>query len=72
MICLRKREVTVTRIAFYNVIEKLMEPGIHYLPCFYISDVIDLFCSNYDINFKVTSSGCHSLKVQNTTVGYFL
>ena len=43
IICLRKSEITVERISVCDVIEKLMEHGIHCLSCSYINDVIDLF-----------------------------
>ena len=39
---LRKSEVTVERISMCDVIEKLMEHGIHCLPCSYTNDVIYL------------------------------
>ena len=42
IICLRKSEVTVENISVCNVIEKLMEHGIHCLPCSGTNDVIDL------------------------------
>ena len=42
IICLRKSEVTVERISICNVNEKLMEHGIHYVPCSCINDIIDL------------------------------
>ena len=42
IICFRKSEVTVERISFCNVSEKLMEQGNHCLPCSYTNDVIDL------------------------------
>ena len=41
-ICLRKSEVTVERISVCNAVEKLMEHGIHCLPCSYTNHVIDL------------------------------
>ena len=40
--CLRTSEVTVERISVCNVIEKLIEHGIHCLPCSYTNDVIYL------------------------------
>ena len=40
--CLRKSEVTVERFSICIVIEKLMEHGIHCLPCSYTYDAIDL------------------------------
>ena len=39
---LRKSDVIVERISVCNANEKLMEHGMHYLPCSYTSDVIDL------------------------------
>ena len=42
LICLRKSEVTVERVLFRNVTEKLMEHGMHCLSCSYTNDVIDL------------------------------
>ena len=42
IICLRKSEVTVERISVCNVTEKLLEHGIHSLPCSYTIDIIDL------------------------------
>ena len=42
IICLRKSEVSVERILVCNVIEKLVEHGIHCLLCSNTSDVIDL------------------------------
>ena len=74
IICLRKFEVSVERISVCNVIEKLMEHGIHCLPCFYTRDIISLFRKQLGphIDFKVTSLGCHFVKVLSTTVGYSL
>ena len=65
---------SVERISVCKVIEKMEEQGIHCLPCSYTNDVIDLlqwqlWCH---IDFKVTSSECHSDKVLSTTVGYSL
>ena len=42
IICLRFSEGTVERISVCNIIEKLMERGIHCLPCYYTNDVTDL------------------------------
>ena len=42
IICLRKSKVTVERISVCNVIEILMEHGIHYLPYSCTNDDIDL------------------------------
>ena len=42
IICLRQSEITVERNSVCNVTEKLMENGIHCLPCSYINDVIDM------------------------------
>ena len=42
IICLRKSEVTEERISVCNVILKLMEHGIHCLPCSYTNDVISI------------------------------
>ena len=39
---LRKYEITVERISVSNVIKKMMEPGIHCLPCSYTNDVINM------------------------------
>ena len=49
-----------------------MELGIHCLPCFYTNDVIYLLPEQVlrHSDFKVTLSGCHSVKVLSTTVGY--
>ena len=49
VICLRKSEVTNERISVCYVIEKLMEHGIHCLPCSYTNDVMDLLPYNCDI-----------------------
>ena len=43
VICLRKSEITVERISVCNVIEKLMENGIHCLPCSHTNEVVDLY-----------------------------
>ena len=48
-ICLRKSKITVVRISLCIGIEKLMEHGIHCVPCFYTNDVIDLFHSSNDV-----------------------
>ena len=40
--CLRKSEVSVERIPVRYVIENLAEHGIHCLPCFYTSDIINM------------------------------
>ena len=42
IICLRKSEDIVERISVCNVIEKLMEHGIHCLPCSFTNGIIDL------------------------------
>ena len=42
IICLRKSEVSDERFSVCNVIEKLMEHGIHCLPCSYTNDAIDM------------------------------
>ena len=42
IICLRKSEVSVERISVCNVIENLVEYGMHCLPCSYISYVINM------------------------------
>ena len=42
IICLRKSEVTVEMISVYNVTEKLMDHGIHCLPCSFTNDAIYL------------------------------
>ena len=39
--CLMKSEVIVERMSVCNVIEKLMEHGIQWLPCSYTNDIID-------------------------------
>ena len=60
IICLRKSKVTVERVSVYNVIEKLMEHGLHCLPRSYTNDVLISYRSSYDVilssAFKVTSS----------------
>ena len=69
-ICLRKSEVIVERISVCNVIKKLMEHGICCLPCSYTNDVIEQLSwqLRLHINFRVMSSGCHSVKVLSTSV----
>ena len=68
IICLRIFEVTVERFSACYVKEKLMEHGIHCLPYPLQNEVIDLL--PYDgIDFRVVSSGCHSVKVLRTAVG---
>ena len=42
IICLRNSEVTVEKISVCNIIEKLMEHGIHCLSCSCINNAIDL------------------------------
>ena len=42
IICLRKSEVSGERISVCNVIENLVEHGIHCLPCSYTNDVINI------------------------------
>ena len=42
IICLRKSKVSVERISVCKVIENLMEHGIQFLPCSYISEVINM------------------------------
>ena len=42
IICLRKSQVSVERISVCNVIENVMEHGIHCLPCSYTNNVIDV------------------------------
>ena len=42
IICLRKYEVSGERISVCNVIKNLVEHGIHYLPCSYTNDVINI------------------------------
>ena len=42
IICLRKSEFSVERNSVSIVIEKLIENGIHCLPCSYINDVINI------------------------------
>ena len=39
----RKPKVSVERTVVRNVVEKLEGHGIHYLPCSFTNDVIDLF-----------------------------
>ena len=41
-ILLRKSKVSVERISVCNVIENLVEHGIHCVPCFYTINVMDL------------------------------
>ena len=49
IIYLRKSKVSVERLSVCNVIEKLMEHGIHCLPCSYATDVINIYyCNNYN------------------------
>ena len=70
---LEKSEVSVERSSVCNVIENLAGHGIHCLPCSYTSDVTVATMMSYcHIDFKVTSSGCHSVKVLSTTAGYSL
>ena len=69
IIYLRKSEVTVETISVCNVIEKLMEHGIHCLPCSYSNDIRDYDC---DTDFKVTSLGCQYIKVLSTAIDYSL
>ena len=49
-----------------------MEPGLHCLPCSYANDVITMLSKQlrHHTDFKVISSGCHSVKVLSTTVDY--
>ena len=69
-ICLKKSQVSAESISVCYVIENSVEHGRHclpcYLPCCYINDVIDL--SPYQlirhIDYRLTSSGCHSAQVQ--------
>ena len=42
IICLRKSGVTVEIISVCNIIEKLMEYGIHCLACSYTNNVINM------------------------------
>ena len=42
IVCLRKPEVTVVIISVCNVTVKLMEHGVHYFPCSYTSEVINM------------------------------
>ena len=42
IICLRKSEVSDERISVCNLTENLAEHGIHYLPCSYTNNVIDM------------------------------
>ena len=46
IICLKKSEVSVERISVCNVTENLAEHGMHFLPCSYTND---------DINVTVTT-----------------
>ena len=39
---LRKSEVSIERISVYDVIENLLQHGIHCLPCSYTNEVIDM------------------------------
>ena len=59
---------------FCNDSEKLVEHGIHYLPCSYTSDALDPLPKQLwrNTDFKMMSSGCHSAKVLSTTFGYSL
>ena len=49
-----------------------MKHGINCLPCCFTVNVIDLLQLSGYIDFNVTSSGCRSVKVLNTAVGYSL
>ena len=49
IICFRKSEVSVEKISACHVTENLVKRGIHYLPCFYTNDVIDVLPNNYDV-----------------------
>ena len=64
----------VERFSVCNVTEKLMEDGIHCLPCSYTIDIIDLLPQQLrrHIDFKVTSSRCHSFKKLSLTFGHSL
>ena len=42
---MRKSEVTVERVSVCDVVEKLMQHGIHCLPCSYTNDLIYLLIS---------------------------
>ena len=42
IVCLRKSEVSVEIISVCNVIENLAEHGMHYLPCSYTNDLLDM------------------------------
>ena len=55
IIYVRKSEGTVERNC--NVIEKLMEHGIHCMPCFFTTDAINLLPQQLwrHIDFKMTS-----------------
>ena len=69
---MRKFEVSaIERISVCNVIEKLAEHGIHYLPCSDTTDVIDLLPKQLKVHMdgQVTSSRHHSAKVLWATVG---
>ena len=70
---MRKFEVSaIERISVCNVIEKLAEHGIHYLPCSDTTDVIDLLPKQLfkvHMDGQVTSSRHHSAKVLCATVG---
>ena len=73
-IYLRKSVVVFERMSVCKSIEKLMEYGIHCLSSSCIYDVINLipYPLRPHIAFKVTSSGCNSVKALSTTVGYSL
>ena len=47
-VCLRESKVSVEGISVCHVIEKLMEHGIHCLPCSYSND-IGLLLYGYDV-----------------------
>ena len=42
IICLRKSEDYILNKTVSDISEKLVEHGIHCLPCFYTNDVIDI------------------------------
>ena len=62
IICLRKSEVSVEKKSVCNVIENLVEHGIHCLPCSYINDVKNVTAT------AMTSYSCLS-KVTEVTFG---
>ena len=74
IVCWRKSKVSEEKISVFNVIEKLMEHTILCLPCSFTNGAIDMLLQQLrrHTDFKVTTWGCHSVKVLSTTVDYSL